>query len=130
VLALGLSVGAIMFFDLRLLGITMRRLPVSEVFRQVKPWMFIGYAIMFITGALLFWSYAAKCYESIYFQIKMVLLLVAGINIAVYHMTIDRRRDQWEKAPIPPLQARLAGLFSLILWTAVIAVGRTMAYNL
>ena len=60
VLGLGLSVGTVIWFDLRLIGVIMRDEPVSEVFDQIKPWMFAGFALMSITGELLFWSYAAK----------------------------------------------------------------------
>jgi len=129
VLGLALSIGTVMWLDLRLLGIAMRRQSVSEVFGQLKPWMRIGFAVMFTTGGLLFWANAARCYPSTYFRIKIVLLLLSGVNVLVYHRTIDRRRSEWENGPIP-LQARLAGLLSLILWTGVIAAGRIMAYTL
>ena len=130
VLSLGLSVGTVMWFDLRLVGVMMRDEPVSDVFDQVKPWMFAGFALMLVTGGLLFWSYAAKCYASTYFRVKVLLLLMAAANGLVYHFTIDRRRAEWGKAPIPPPQARIAGLLSLTLWISIIAVGRLMAYNL
>ena len=130
VLGLAFSVGTVVWFDLRLIGAFMRRYSVSETFGYVKPWMFAGFAVMVVTGILLFWSHALQCYSSGYFRIKLVLLVLAGVNIAVFHSTIDRRRGEWDKAPIPPLQARLAGLTSLVLWLAVVAVGRLMAYTL
>jgi hypothetical protein len=130
VLALAMAVGTVMWFDLRLLGVSMRRDPVSEVYNQLKPCMFAGFAIMFVTGALLFWSHAAECYASPYFRVKVVLLAVAAMNILLYHSTIDRRRAEWDLAATPPLQARLAGLLSLLLWMGVIAAGRLTAYNL
>jgi len=129
VLTLALSVGMVMWFDLRLLGISMRRHTVSETFGYVKPWMFSGFIIMFTSGGLLFWSQPLRCYVSGYFLAKLILLVLAGVNVMVYHFTIDRSREQWDKSPIPPLQARLAGLVSLLLWMGVIAVGRIMAYT-
>jgi len=51
----------------------MKRRPVSEVYEQIKPWMFIGFAIMTITGIFLFWCQAAKAYNSIFFRAKVVL---------------------------------------------------------
>jgi hypothetical protein len=130
VLGLGLSVGTVIWFDLRLMGLIMREERVSDVFDQVKPWMFAGFALMFITGGLLFWSYAAKCYASSYFRAKIALLLVAALNLLLFHSTIDRQRAAWDKAPIPPPQARLAGFLSLTLWMSIVAVGRLMAYHL
>src|SRR5206468_1247824 len=130
VLGLAFSVGTVVWFDLRLMGVAMKRYTVSETFSSIKPWMFSGFAIMMVSGVLLFWSHALKCYGSNFFRLKLILLLLAGINIAVFHSTIDRRRGEWDKYPIPPLQARLAGFSSLLLWLAIVAAGRLMAYTL
>ena len=58
------------------------------------------------------------------------LLLLGGLNVALFHLTIDRRRAEWDALQPPPLQARVAGIVSLVLWFAIIAAGRIMAYNL
>ena len=129
VLALGLSVGTVLWFDLRLMGVAMRQHTVSEAFDYVRNWMLMGFTIMFVTGALLFWSQALRCYVSGYFLLKLTLLLLAGINVGVYHFTIDRTCDQWGKAPTPPVKARIAGFVSIVLWAGVIAAGRIMAYT-
>lgn len=130
VLGLGLSVGTVIWFDLRLIGILMQDEPVSEVFNQIKPWMFLGFGVMFVTGTLLFWSCAAKCYASPYFRAKVALLFVAALNVVIFHFTIDRQRASWDELPIPPSGARIAGFLSLALWMSIVAVGRLMAYHL
>jgi hypothetical protein len=130
VLALAFSVGTVIWFDLRLLGLWMRDQPVSRVFAGLKPWMIGGFAVMFVTGALLFASLATSAYVHPYFRIKIALLALAGLNIAVYTFTIDRRRYEWDTAPMPPRQARIAAVVSLVLWAGVIAAGRIMAYTL
>jgi hypothetical protein len=130
VMALALSVGAVLWFDLRLLGFAMRDDRVSEVFGHVRPWMFFGFAVMFVTGALLFAARATDAYQSPYFRLKIALLVLGAINIVLFHTTIDRRRGVWDSAGRPPARARLAGGVSLVLWFAIIAAGRIMAYNL
>ena len=130
VMALALSVGAVMWFDLRLLGLTMRRDAVSNVFDQVRPWMFLGFLIMFITGALLFSARAVDAYESSYFRLKVGLLVLGALNVVIFHTTIDRQRQQWDTSERPPFRARMAGGLSLVLWFGIIAAGRIMAYNL
>jgi hypothetical protein len=130
VLGLALSVGTVVWFDLRLLGATMRTRSVSEVFRNLKGWMLAGFSLMFVTGALLFTAHAAKAYANGYFRVKLALIVLAGVNTAVYHLTIDRSRAEWGDAPRPPLGARAAGLISLVLWFSVIAAGRIFAYEL
>jgi hypothetical protein len=130
VMGLALSVGTVLWFDLRLLGVTMRRDAVSSVFNQVRPWMLLGFAIMFVTGALLFASRAVEAYESTYFRIKIGLLALGALNIVAFHTISDPERDRWDTSDRPPLQARLAGATSLVLWFGIIAAGRIMAFNL
>jgi hypothetical protein len=130
VLGLALSVGTVVWFDLRLLGATMRTRPVSEVFRNLKGWMLAGFSLMFLSGALLFTAHAAKAYANTYFRAKIALIVLAGVNTAVYHLTIDRGKAKWNDSSVPPLGARAAGLVSLVLWFSVIAAGRIFAYDL
>src|SRR5215471_5912598 len=85
VLGLSISVGIVYYFDLRLLGFNMRGRSVSEVRNQILPWAIAGFVIMMITGGLLFWAQAAKAYVSIFGRIKFFALILAAINILVYH---------------------------------------------
>ena len=129
VLGLAFSVGTIFWFDLRLLGAGMSRYTISETFGYVRPWMFAGFAVMMLTGVVLFWTHAVQAYGSGYFRVKLLLLLLAGANTVAFHLTIDRRRAEWDHLPVPPLQARIAGATSLVLWFGVVVVGRLMAYS-
>ena len=129
VLALSLSVGTLLILDLRLSGLMFKRVRVSEVSSQLMPYSLTGFVIMFITGILLFCSQALKAYGSIWFQLKLLMLLLAGLNAAVFELTLRRNVADWDTAEVPPLRARAAGILGMILWGGVIAAGRTMAYN-
>jgi hypothetical protein len=130
VLALGASVGTILWFDLRLLGLTMRSQPVSAVYRQVAPWMAGGFAIMFLTGGLLFWALAARCYGNVYFRIKVAALVLLAVNALVYHTLTQSTIADWDAAARPPMRARLAGIISMVLWVVTIAAGRRIVLGL
>ena len=96
---------------------------------QVVPIAGVGFALMFITGALLFWAEAVTAYDSVHFWIKLGLILMAGLNALYFERVTHRGIAEWDSLPVPPLKARMAGFASLILWTAVIITGRTMAYS-
>jgi len=130
VLALALSVGVLIWFDLRLMGWGMKHQPVSQVHKQVMPLAFIGFVVMFISGIALFWSEAEKCYTSGFFRLKVLFLVLAGINAAIFELTTKKTIEDWDKYPVPPIRARMAGLISIISWAAVIIAGRATAYNL
>jgi hypothetical protein len=92
------------------------------------PPAFAGFVLMFITGGLLFWAEAATAYNSVHFWIKMALILLAGVNAGFFEFTTHKHVAEWDTEIVPPMRARMAGLTSLILWTAIIVTGRTMAY--
>lgn len=129
-LGMALMMAPVMMYDFRLIGLKWKDDPVSKVKWSFLPITFFGFALMVITGALLFWSEPVKCYKSVYFRIKVVALILAGLNALVFHSTIDRTTAKWDLAFPPPFRARLAGILSLTLWAAVIFAGRYTAYNL
>jgi hypothetical protein len=128
-IGIGASVGVLCWLDLRLLGLVFTSQPVSKVWKQVMPLAFWGFAVVFATGGLLFWAEAVRAYDSVHFWIKIGLLVLAGLNAAYFEFVTHPGIAAWDNDRIPPLHARLAGLASLVLWTAVIITGRTMAYS-
>src|SRR5262252_2873971 len=128
-LGIALSVGLLCWFDLRLLGWVLRDEPVSKVWQNVMPVAFVGFALMFASGILLFWAEAFTAFHSVHFWLKMILLALAGVNALSFESTAHKNMAEWDLAPVPPFRARMTGAMSLILWTAIIVTGRTMAYN-
>jgi hypothetical protein len=127
-LALAFSVGIIMFVDLRLIGVAMRDRPVSEVFSKLQPMAVKGFVINFLSGMILFWSEPLKCYNSTYFRIKLVFLLLLGLNAFAFGRFTYPSVAGWDKAPVTPVAARTAGWASLVFWTGVVLMGRAIAY--
>ena len=114
--------------DMRLLGIVMKKRPVSEVASQFLPWVWTGFVMMISTGVILFSSEAVKCYDSPFFRTKLVLLVLAGANALLFHTTVFRDVEEWDKNPHTPLRAKIAGACSLAIWIGVVAMGRALAY--
>jgi hypothetical protein len=129
VLTLCLFVGLAVVLDLRLLGAAFVDTPVSQIVKRFMPWTIAGFAIMVVTGALLFYAIPVKTYLNIFFRLKILFLLMAGLNVAVFEFTISRTMSEWDRNPIPPFRARLAGGLSLALWAAIVVSGRMIAYN-
>ena len=127
-MALAFSVGIIVIVDLRLIGIAMKNIPVTEVFDWLLPLALNGFAINVATGLLLFWSEPMKCYASPYFRGKLVMLFFRGVNAFLLSATTYKTVASWDKAAITPFGARVAGWVSLLLWAGVIVAGRAIAY--
>jgi hypothetical protein len=130
ILALPLSVGMILIVDLRLLGLAFRSGPASRIMKEVLRWSTPGFAVVFITGGLLFMAHAGEAYGNAFFRVKLLLLVLLGINAAVYQTIFYPKMAQWDVTRRTPVGAKLCAALSLIAWIGVIVCGRTMAYQL
>ena len=129
VLTLMLFVGTTTMLDLRLLGVSFRRVPASEFTGRLLPWTRVSFGLMAITGLLLFYSSPVRYYQNIFFRVKVVLLVAAGLNIWFFHSRAHRRVQAWDLTWPPPRAARVAAVVSLVAWTGVVVTGRMVAYN-
>ena len=129
VLTLCLFLGMIALWDLRLVGLAFRTVPVSEVGGRLLPWGLAGFVLMAISGGLLFYSGPVRASGNIFFQVKMAMLVLACANAFVFHRTIYRRVAEWDSDAKTPTGARVAGVASLVLWSGVVVCGRMQAYN-
>src|SRR6187549_3872652 len=129
VLSLTIFMGLLLLWNLRLVGVTLRRIPVSRMWTRMFPWIGLGAALMVISGLLLFWSDPVRFYGNVFFRIKFIGLLLALLNALAFHFGIERRLPDWDTALVPPRAARFAGAASLFLWTLIIVAGRFVAYN-
>ena len=124
-----LVVGLTSALDLRLMGLLLSEAPVSQVIRRTLPAAWLGFALMVATGTMLFASEAIRLSGNTAFRLKLSLLLLAGVNAAVFQFTSRRTIDSWDLAGKPPLGARLTGFFSLLLWFGILAAGRWIGFT-
>jgi len=129
ILSLSFSVGMVMILDMRLLRLSFRSQTVSSMMEQLMPWTVTGFGVMFLTGMLLFAAQAVKVYGNTFFRIKMILMVLAGLNALYYQLRYYPKMAEWEQARTPA-GVRAIAVLSLVFWIGVIACGRTMAYEL
>lgn len=128
VLALVLVVGSIFMVDLRLLGIASRARSVRDVTAQSLPLTWSAFAVAATAGSLLFSSKAVTYYGDFPFRLKMVCLVLAGINTACFHLLTYPRVAEWDLGR-PPVRARIAGGLSLVLWIVIVGAGRWIGFT-
>ena len=127
-IGLGISVGTIVWVDLRLLGKVMRDVRVSEVVSRLEPWAIGGFAIMFVSGILLFLGKPDNYYSTSAFKLKMLLLPLAALNVLFFHRSLVPTIAGWDDRATPPWQGRMVGAVSMSLWVVIIVLGRWTAY--
>ncbi len=128
VLGVAAMAGTIALVDLNVLGVVLKGQRPARTVADVLPITWIGFALAIVSGAALFAAQSEKIYGNLFLQLKFVLLLVAGLNVIVFHTTTRRSIDGWSEALAPPLSAKASAAASLLLWALVIAAGRFIAY--
>ena len=127
-IGLSISVGLIFLTDLRLLGVLFRRIPVTDVLRHLRPYVLAGFALVFLSGGLLFWSEASTLLESPAFPFKMLFMTLAGVNALYFELVLAKQPAVQENSATLPRNVKYAGAASLVLWTLVVICGRLIPY--
>ena len=123
-------VGSIMMVDLRLLGLAARDHPVSRITKEVVPWTLGACALSVLTGVGMFITQASRYVDNRPFQIKIALLILAGLNMAVFHRATARGIARWDTASVATTPARFAGASSLLCWIGIMLAGRWIGHLL
>ena len=116
--------GSVLVVDLRLLGLGLRRQPVSQIARDAEPWLLRGLLVSILTGVLLFMCFATKYYYLTFFWIKMASLLL----VLLFTFSVRRRVTMSDETRSGPLWAKLVAVVSLSLWTSVAIGGRLIGF--
>lgn len=127
VLAIALVVGSIAMVDLRLMDLISRERAIGDVLADALPWTWGSFVVAALSGAALFTSKAATYWLNGPFKWKLLLLLLAGLNMALFH-ALTYPRLLTEERRSPPLRARCAGAASLIIWLSIVTLGRWIGF--
>ncbi len=129
VLSICLFFGTLLFVDLRLTGKVFNNLSVVDMNRKVLPLTLFGFLVMSVTGFLLFYAIPVRNYQNIFFRIKILLIVIAGINAFFFHRRMSKEAKVWDQDSSIPSSMKNRAITSLVLWSSVIISGRMIAYN-
>jgi hypothetical protein len=129
VITLMVSLGMLIVIDLRMLGLWLKDVPASKIAERLDRPMLIGFSIMVVTGVLLYVGIPIRTTQSLWFRIKVILLVAAFINAWLFRKHMRASVGTWDAAPLPPRRTRIAAALSLTLWASVVACGRFIAYD-
>jgi hypothetical protein len=128
VLAAVMVLGTVLIVDLRLLGVHDARRKFTRVSRETLPLTWLAFALAVVTGSLMFTTSAQTYFGNAAFQWKALALLAAGLNMALFQLLTARGIAAWDSGA-PPRAARAAGLLSILLWAAVVLLGRWIGFT-
>ena len=120
-------VGATSALDLRMLGMVMRDEPVADLAGLLLPWAKAGFAAQMVTGTFLFIAQPADLWRNAAFLLKMITVLLAGLNVLIFHLTAYRNVRQWPRHATPA-GAKFSAILSLTCWFGIVAMSRLIAF--
>ena len=124
-IGLTLLVGAIVFFDLRMLGVG-RRIPIRAMHRLIR-WGLVGYAINVVTGAMFLMSEPDQYVYNRAFHFKLLFMAVAGLNAGMFYLTSYHRVAESDTFDAPR-SAKVIAAVSVCMWLGVIVAGRLLTF--
>ena len=125
-IGLSLLLGGLLVIDLRMAGHFRSFDPAAT--HRLLPLVLIGFSINLLTGILFFYGDPMRYSVNIGFQIKMGLVLLAGLNAAVYYWKVSPIMQGWDATTSSPPLAKFVAYASLTLWTGVLLCGRLIPY--
>jgi len=129
VISFTLVVGTIAVIDLRLLGLASTQRSFQRMASEILKWTWAAFALTVATGLTMFSTNARIYYHNPFFRTKMLLLVLAGLNMLVFEMTAGRTVPQWDKARSAPRAGKAVAVLSLSLWIGVIFMGRIIGFT-
>ena len=129
VISFTLVVGTIAIIDLRLLGLASVQRSFQRMSSDIIKWTWAAFAVTAATGLIMFTTNAQIYYHNPFFRTKMVLLVLAGINVAIFELTAGRTVHSWTSAPSAPRVGKAVAAVSLALWIGIIFMGRIIGFT-
>jgi hypothetical protein len=129
VMSFTLVVGTIAVIDLRLLGLASTERSFERMASDILKWTWIAFALAVATGLTMFSTNARIYYHNPFFRTKMLLLLLAGVNMVVFERTAGRTIRRWDKAQSAPRAGKAVAVLSLTIWISIIFMGRLIGFT-
>lgn len=129
VMALSLVLGTITIVDLRLLGLASTTRSAERLSSQLLKWTWGAFGLAALTGAMMFTTNARVYAHNTAFQIKLVLLALAGLNMLAFRLTAGRTIARWDRQSAAPALGKAAAVLSLVLWVAIVFAGRVIGFT-
>jgi hypothetical protein len=129
VLAAASVFGTILIVDLRLLGFPNTRRSFTRISDEMLRFTWAAFFTAVITGGLMFAANAHTYFDNTAFRFKMLALLLAGVNMAIFQFVTFRTVAKWDQGTRAPLAGRVAGATSILIWVTIIFLARWIGFT-
>ncbi|GEM_PF-67105 len=129
VMSFTIVVGTIAIIDFRLLGLASTNRSFQKMSSEILKWTWAAFVVTVATGLMMFTTNARIYYHNPFFRAKMILLILAGLNMAVFELTAGKTVRTWDNSPSAPRVGKGVAAVSLVLWVSIIFMGRIIGFT-
>jgi hypothetical protein len=129
IVTIGIVFGSILMIALRILGLARREQPFNEVLLRFSPWIWIGLVVMTVTGVALVIGEPLREFTATSFWLKMGLIVIGVLSAAAFRYSVGSVRTAASGEPVFSFAMKSATVTVLLLWVAIIFLGRAIAYD-
>jgi uncharacterized membrane protein SirB2 len=127
IVMIGIVFVSILVVALRVLGRIRTDQPLAEVWRLCAPWFWSSLGVMAGTGLVLVIGEPVREATAMSFWVKMTLLAIGVASAVYFGRKVAATAGSVEA--VPSRGARIAAVATILLWVAIICMGRWIAYD-
>jgi hypothetical protein len=129
ILAVSIVFASACMINLRLLGVGRSGRTVSELSGTLIPWMWRALAVLLLTGIIQTVTEPVRQFVTPAYWAKMTMIVIVSVMTMLYARAVRRNSPAWDSASSRPAQGKIFAVLSTLLWLAIIACGRFIAYT-
>lgn len=129
IVGIGVTTGSAFLLTLRVVGVSGMDQTLLEAQRRYLPWLIGALFVLLGSGLLLILAEPAREFFAFSFWVKMGLVAICAAIAAWFGRSVDRRTAHWEERRARDLKVRALAATTLLLWVAIIFLGRFIAYD-
>ena len=128
VIFISMFAALILATDLRLLGWGLTKYSIADVVDQLRTPKRMGFVCVVTCGILVLGTKAEEYFLNPFFRVKLVLFALVAVHALVFRGSVYNNAAALDATPQPPARAKLAAALSLLLWTSIAVMGRSIGY--
>jgi hypothetical protein len=129
ILAVATVFSSALMINLRLLGVGAKGRSVSQLSNTLIPWMWRGLIVLLLTGVIQTLAEPVRQFVTPVFWAKMAMIIIVTVMTILFVRTLRRNAPLWDDVSSRPLQAKIFAVVATLMWLAIIACGRFIAYT-
>lgn len=129
IVAIGVVLASVFMIDLRILGWAGRDQTLDETTSRFGPWLSGALCVLLLTGVVMVIGEPARELLAFSFWFKMSLVAIGTIVAAVFQVSLNRSRHQWETSLVNRWTIKSIAIVTFLVWVGVVVLGRLIAYD-